>query len=168
MVGAVDSRQDLVKELFQNEYGRTVRLAQYLALEPDRGEEIAQEAFAVLLRRAPGLEHPEVAAAYLYRVVVNLARSSARRQRLALRHRTPDWAPDSEVGDSSGEVAERQVVLAALARLPRRQRECLVLRYYLDLTEADIAAALGVSAGSVKTHSSRGLAGLGRILGERP
>ena len=55
-------------------------------------------------------------------------------------------------------------VVAALRRLPVRQRECLVLRYYLDLSEAEIAAALGISTGSVKTHSHRGLAALEKTL----
>ena len=62
-------------------------------------------------------------------------------------------------------LTERAAVMAAIRRLPRRQRECLVLRYYSDLSEAEIASTLGISKGSVKSHSSRGIATLGRELG---
>ena len=62
---------------------------------------------------------------------------------------------------------DHQEVLDALRTLPRRQRECLVLRYYLDLSEAEIASTLGISNGSVKSHSSRGLAAVPRHLEAR-
>jgi RNA polymerase sigma-70 factor (sigma-E family) len=156
----------LVKELFTEHYSQMVRLAQYLSGQPDRGEEIAQEAFAVLLRRAETLEDPSAAGAYLRQVVTNLAASAARRRRLAWRHRGTESHSRSRPGDEAGAVDDRTVVLAALARLSRRQRECLVLRYYLDLAEVDIAASLGITTGSVKTHSSRGIAALAQILGE--
>jgi RNA polymerase sigma-70 factor (sigma-E family) len=169
-VGEIDPvhASDLVRKLFQSEYGRIVRLAQYLAGDPDRGEEIAQEAFAALLRRATDMDHPEQAGAYLRQVVVNQARSAFRRRRVVGRNQTPSWAAVELTPDPSGPANDRQVVLAALGRLSRRQRECLVLRYYLDLTEDEIASALGVSAGAVKTHSHRGIAAMAKILGDRP
>ncbi|MBK5287642.1 MAG: sigma-70 family RNA polymerase sigma factor, partial [Acidimicrobiia bacterium] len=72
-------------------------------------------------------------------------------------------APAEEVAATRSEHA---AVVDALRQLPRRQRECLLLRYYADLSEADIAATLGISAGSVKSHSSRGMTALSRALGE--
>lgn len=63
---------------------------------------------------------------------------------------------------------DRQAVLAAVGRLPRRAREVLVLRYYLDLSDQEIAAALGVSRGTVSSTASRGLAALARDLKETP
>jgi RNA polymerase sigma factor (sigma-70 family) len=75
--------------------------------------------------------------------------------------------PDGAAADVGALASEEQArVLAALRRLPVRQREALVLRYYADLSEAEIAAAMGVSAGSVKTHAHRGLATLAELLGE--
>lgn len=164
----LESPEELVRRLFLGEYARMVRVARYLSGQPDRGEEIAQEAFAVLLRRAGTLEDPEGAAAYLRRVVANLSASAHRRRRVASRLAGRVAAPGIATGEGEAEVESRQVVLAALSRLPKRQRECLVLRYYLDLSEADIALSLGISAGSVKVHSSRGLAALSRMLGGRP
>jgi RNA polymerase sigma factor (sigma-70 family) len=99
-------------------------------------------------------------------IVVNLARSAQRRRSLARRHAAADPTAKGEVDDGAEERADREAVLVALRRIARRQRECLVLRYYLDLSEADIAGVLGVSAGSVKTHTSRGLAAMARLLGE--
>lgn len=66
--------------------------------------------------------------------------------------------------DDPGHAEERRLVVAALRTLPCRQRECLALRYYLDLSEREIADALGISTGSVKTHASRGLASLTTAL----
>ncbi len=62
---------------------------------------------------------------------------------------------------------DQQEVLEAMRSLPRRQRECLVLRYYLDLSESEIASTLGISNGSVKSHASRGLAALAKHLEAR-
>ena len=159
---------EMVKALFQSEYGRMVRLAQYLAADPDRGEEIAQEAFAVVMRRAATLAEPAQAGAYLRRVVINLARSAARRRRLSFRIGVPSWAVEEESAEISAVISERQAVLGALGKLSRRQRECLVLRFYLDMTEEQVAASLSVSLGAVKTHSHRGITALAQILGETP
>lgn len=102
--------------------------------------------------------------AYLRATVLNLARSGLRRQLVARRH-----APTPERDAAAAEDAvmlreEHREVLAALRSLPRRQRECLALRYYLDLPEAEIAGTLGISTGSVKSHTHRGLAALASKL----
>jgi RNA polymerase sigma factor (sigma-70 family) len=94
--------------------------------------------------------------------VCNLCRSTWRRR---LRRGPHDLADADRIDDGSQSRADQAEVMSGLRRLPRRQRECLVLRYYLDLTEAEIARALDISNGSVKTHTSRGLAALGELLG---
>ena len=91
--------------------------------------------------------------------------------RTALRRRTrPLNDTDNLAGESAEAVAlvgeEHREVLAAIRCLPARQREALILRYYFDLSEAEIAAAMGISRGTVKSTSSRALVAMGRILGE--
>ena len=157
-----------LEELYRQRRTDLVRAA-YLLLD-DRGaaEEAVQEAFARVHRASPRLRGTDDLAGYLYRTVVNECRSQLRRRSVA--RRTPVAALSaltSTVDDGPGHdtrMADRAVVLAALERLPQRQRECVVLRWYLDLSERDIAEALGVSAGSVKTHLHRGLAALAEHL----
>ena len=103
--------------------------------------------------------------------VLNGCRSVLRRQAIARRagalHRAP--RQDGTLPSAESQVIlseDRRQVLAALARLPRRRREVLVLRYYLGLSEAEIAAVLGISPGTVKSTAARALAALARDLGE--
>jgi RNA polymerase sigma factor (sigma-70 family) len=86
------------------------------------------------------------------------------RDRHAARRTVPLSAASPEASALAHDDHDR--VIAALRTLPARQREAVVLRYYVDLGEADIAAAMRVSAGSVKTHLHRGLAALSRVLEE--
>ena len=157
-----------VTELYAAHWQPLVRLAWLLLHDAGEAEEVVQDAFVALHGHWTTLRDPAAAAAYLRRSVLNGARS-------ALRHRGVEerWAasvrggpddPAVRTGASAEDAAvadiSRETVLAALARLPARQREVLVLRYYLDLGEAQIADALDISPGSVKTHASRGLAAL--------
>lgn len=149
-------------ELFAAQYQSLVRLAGLLGA--DDPEDIAQEAFARLHTRR--LRDDGAALAYLRATVCNLTRNRLRHLRL-VRLRRPD--PPEPVRSSEHAVLvseEHRELLAAVDRLPRRQREALVLRYWLDLSEREIADAMGVSPGSVKTHASRALAALGRALQE--
>ena len=120
-------------------------------------EDLAQEALARALVRWPRVV--AYADAWVGRVAVNLALDRVRRDRRALLEAT-------ERGIEDPCAAERLDLVQALRGLPRRQRDVVVLRYLLDHSEQDVAGALGVSVGSVKTHASRGLAALRTALTE--
>jgi RNA polymerase sigma factor (sigma-70 family) len=153
-----------VSGLFRAKYPEMVRLADLLGA--DDPEDIAQEAFARLIRKHSSLRDPQAALAYVRASVCNLTRNRHRHLRV-VRLRTPAGQHE----DSSEQVAmlreDHREVLAALAGLAPRRREAIVLRYWLDLSEREIAAAMGVSPGTVKSHVSRGLAALAVVLGDK-
>ncbi|NUW36514.1 sigma-70 family RNA polymerase sigma factor [Nonomuraea sp. SMC257] len=151
-------------ELFSAHYLGMVRLAGLLGA--DDPEDIAQEAFARLHARRSLLRDDRAALAYVRSIICNQTRNRLRHLRLA-RLRRGDPPPDAASSEHHVLVAERhRELLAALERLPRRQREALVLRYWLELSEQEIADAMGISPGSVKTHASRGMAALSKALKE--
>jgi RNA polymerase sigma factor (sigma-70 family) len=121
------------------------------------GEEIAQDAFARLVNVSSGVANP---GAYLRVTAVNLARSRIRRAIVVRRHQASQYSrpPTSDEGPDA--VVARVTLLEELAKLPRRQREAMVLRFYAGLTDAEIADAMGVTVGSVKTHVHRAMAAL--------
>jgi RNA polymerase sigma factor (sigma-70 family) len=125
--------------------------------------------FARLCARGRDLEQ-DSALAYVRTSVVNGCRSVLRRRALTRRIAAARAAPWRDTEDSAEQTAilaeDRRRVLAALAALPRRRREVLVLRFYLSLPVAEVAATLGISEGSVKSAAARGLATLARRLGE--
>ncbi len=141
-------------------YRALVRTATLLLGRPDLAEEVVQDAYVGLHRRWGRLRDPDRALAYLRQSTVNGARSAGRRVATARRKLPVLAAGTPPVPDPADLVADRDAVLGALATLPERQREVLVLRYYADLSEAAIADALGISPGTVKAHASRGLAAL--------
>lgn len=145
--------------LYSAHYRQLVRLAGLLMHDYSAAEEVVQDAFVGLHRNWSRLRDAERAAAYLRQSTVNGARSAGRRRATVGRH-APTLRPVDDTPDPAAAVADRSAVMAALAELPDRQREVLVLRYYGDLSEADIAHALGISRGTVKTHASRGLTAL--------
>jgi RNA polymerase sigma-70 factor (sigma-E family) len=148
---------EAVERLYAEHWTALVRLGALLLRDRALAEEVVQDAFVALHRRWHRLHDSDKAVAYLRRSVVNGCRSQQRRASVAERHR-PEPAPDAVSAEATVlAAARRDEVLAAVARLSRRQREVLVLRHWLDLSEADIAAVLRISRGSVKTHSSRGL-----------
>ncbi|MFI5592544.1 SigE family RNA polymerase sigma factor [Amycolatopsis sp. NPDC051758] len=146
-------------ELFHAHRPGLVRLAVLLLGDRGLAEDVVQDAFVALFRRWP-LDDPAGAGGYLRVSVVNGARSAQRRAALRRRHHKaePDDGPPADAEALLGE--EHREVLAAVRRLPRRQREVLVLRYWSGLSEAEIAETLGVSRGTVKTCASRALAKL--------
>ena len=150
--------------LYRAHHRDLVRLATLLVDDQGSAEEAVQDAFVAMARRGPhGLDD---AAAYLRTAVLNNARSALRKRRVRRRHlrsvEPPAVAPGADQAVLLDEDA--RAVLAALGRLSERQREVLVLRYWAELSEAEIARTLGVSAGAVKTPAHRGTAALARIL----
>lgn len=158
---------EVLAELFQTEYAGMVRLA--VLLGADDAEDIVAEAFYQLYRRWKKLRDGDAAMPYLRSVVCNLTRMRLRHLQVVRKHATPDAAPPS--GSSAEAEAllhdDQRALVAALKELPARQREALVLRHWLGLREAEIAEAMGISAGAVKSHTSRGMAALTRVLEER-
>jgi RNA polymerase sigma-70 factor (sigma-E family) len=153
-----------VSALFRDRYPEMVRLANLLGA--DDPEDIAQEAFARLIRKHDSLRDPAAALAYVRTSVCKLTRNRHRHLRV-VRLRTPA-AHDEDSSEQAVILREdHREVLAALAGLPPRRREAIVLRYWLDLSEREIAAVMGVSPGTVKSNVSRGLAALAAVLGER-
>jgi RNA polymerase sigma-70 factor (sigma-E family) len=157
-------RNKRLARLFETEYRSLVRLACLLLDDRDAGEEVAQEAFVRLYGSWARLRDAGAAPAYLRSTVLNLARSQMRRRLVALRHSAPSEGYNASAETSALITEEQREVLGALRALPRRQRECLALRYYLDLSEAEIAATLRISPGSVKSHTHRGLSALAQKL----
>jgi RNA polymerase sigma factor (sigma-70 family) len=153
-------------ELFETQGTSLVRLARLFVDDRNAAEDLVQEAFIRLSRSFQRIEDQGRTAPYLRSIVLNLARDHNRRGLVSLRHRAP---ADDIVSTAEDEVViaeEHREVLAAVRALPRRQRDCVVLRYYLELGIAEIAETLELSPNSVKTHLKRGLVSLGGALGE--
>ena len=147
--------------LYERQFSDLVRLASLLLGDQSAAEEVVQDAFVRALISWRTIRDPERAPAFLRSAVLNGARSRLRRWAVARRH--PQGVDDRVESDESRSVAH-QAMVAALRGLPTRQRESVVLRYYLDLPEHEIAQVMGVSAGSVKTHLHRGLQALARDI----
>jgi RNA polymerase sigma-70 factor (sigma-E family) len=156
----------LVADLFAAEGRSLVRLARIFCDDRNAAEDLVQEAFIRLHRAAGSIRDPGRAPAFLRSIVINLARDHNRRGLMSLRHRGAMRTTDTVPSFEDDAIAEADAeTLDALRLLPDRQRACLVLRYYLDLPEREIADTLGISPNSVKTHTRRGLAALEERLG---
>ncbi len=157
------SAEAWLRMVYDQSWAPMVRLASLLLGSTDRAEEIVQDAIVAVFRRR-SMFGDEVPRAYLRTAVVNACRSAHRHLAVVDRNRTE--APVEHVGPYE-RVAQDETsreVMAALRTLPQRQQEVLVLRYYSDLSEAEIAEALGISRGSVKSHASRAVAALRQAL----
>ncbi|WP_243719657.1 SigE family RNA polymerase sigma factor [Actinomadura sp. KC06] len=153
-----------VTDLYRGHALGLMRLA--LMMVGDRGtaEDVVQDAFAGLYKRWSRLQDRNKALTYVRSAVLNRSRTVLRRRGRPFRtvHQPPVWS-----AEAAAMVAEdRREVMEALHRLPVRQREALVLRYFCDLSEQEIAAAMRVSRGTVKSTTSRAIAALARILKE--
>lgn len=155
----------LVAALFHAESNRLVSLARFFTDDRTAAEDLVQEAFIRLARNTTRIEDRSKAAAYLRSIVINLARDHNRRGLVSFRHRPPAMVDEPSAESRAEDRAAQQAVVMALRGLPRRQRECLALRFYLELSIDDTAATLGISANSVKTHIKRGLHSMGTVLG---
>jgi RNA polymerase sigma-70 factor (sigma-E family) len=171
--GSAEARQ-AVTALYQAHALGLIRLAVVMLGDRAAAEDVVQEAFCGLYRRWHALADSERALSYVRSSVINGCRTALRRRVRQFTGPAGDW-PGGTAADRPGESAEsaaliseeHRQVLAAIRRLPSRQREALVLRYYLDLDEAEIATSMRVSRGTVKSTTSRALAALGRLLGEQ-
>ena len=152
-------------ELYEAHALGLIRLAVIMLGDRPAAEDVVQEAFYGLYRRWPTLSDTTNALAYVRSSVINGCRSALRRRVRQPTFVGAEQAGESDSAESSALLSEeyRQVLLA-IRRLPSRQREALVLRYYLDLDEGEFAASMRVSRGTVKSTTSRALAALGRLL----
>jgi RNA polymerase sigma-70 factor (sigma-E family) len=152
---------DDFRGFFAQHYERLCRLGFLLTGDPAQAEELAQDALVRTWRRWKLVGKPNNPETYARKVLVNRHRSLLRRALVEARYRYRDRPTEG----SSDEHPEDAIVLwAATRRLPLRQQAVLVLRYYEDLSEAEIAQVLGIPAGTVKTLARRGLARLRRSL----
>jgi RNA polymerase sigma-70 factor (sigma-E family) len=150
--------------LYRRNFTALVRLATFLVRDTATAEEVVQDAFINMHRGWHRLRDEENALAYLRQAVVNRARSVLR-HRVIVERNAPKAMPDlPSAEDGAISMFERSAVIDALRDLPGRQREALILRYYADLSEAEIAAAMGISKGSVKSHTARGMMALRTAL----
>jgi RNA polymerase sigma-70 factor (sigma-E family) len=143
-----------------------VRVAKLLLRDQPSAEDVVQDAFLGLYRALPRLSAHDQLLPYLRAAVINGSRSVLRSRRRALLSREHYEPPSSSAESAAIDSEDRRATMNAVARLPRRAREVLVLRYYLDLQDQEIAAALGISRGTVSSTASRALAVLARQLGE--
>lgn len=160
------ARRDLVAAIYREQASSLVRLARLFTDDRAGAEDIVQEAFIRLFNSVDRIEDRDKSVSYLRSIVLNLARDQNRRGLMSLRHqdamidrRTPE-VPDEQVARTESQSE----VMAALDRLSDRQRACLVLRFYLELSEREIAETLGISPNSVKTHCRRGMDALADCL----
>ena len=153
-----------VTELYSLHYRSLVRLAAMLVRDTPTAEEVVQDSFVAMHDGWQRLRDAEKALAYLRQAVVNRSRSVLRHRMVVdknMQKALPDM-PSAEHGAFI--LLERSAVIAALRDLPHRQREAIVLRYYADLSEAEIAAAMKISRGAVKSHTARGISSLRAAL----
>ena len=157
---------EAVEQLYAAHWARLVRLSVLLVHDNGTAEEVVQDAFVAVHARWGKLREPEKALAYLRQAVVNRSRSAIRHRGVVTRHVAQQTDPHPVPGADEAALAadRRAAVLDALRQLPLRQREVLALRYYLDLSEAEIADTLGIGRGSVKAHASRGTTALRNLL----
>jgi RNA polymerase sigma-70 factor (sigma-E family) len=151
-------------QLYRAQWHNMVRVALLLVGDLESAKDCAQDAFIGIYRKP--LRNADAQVGYLHKSVVNAARSMLRRRGTVRKHLRSAESPLVEGADHPVIVgAEHAALMAALRQLPQRQREVLVLRYWSELSETQIAAALGIRPGTVKSAASRALAALETKLG---
>ncbi|MFI7385050.1 SigE family RNA polymerase sigma factor [Streptomyces sp. NPDC049813] len=166
-VTAAGTTVDHLTETYRAHYRSLLGLAALLLDDTASCEDVVQEAFIRVHSARKRVRDPEKTLAYLRQTVVNLSRSTLRRRILGLKLLTKPMPDMASAEEGAYDLLERDALKAALRGLQRRQREVLVMRYFADMTEAQVADALGISLGSVKAYGSRGIAAL-RIAMEAP
>jgi RNA polymerase sigma-70 factor (sigma-E family) len=161
--GEWDAEQ-AVTVMYSTHYRSLVRLAALLVRDVATAEEVVQDSFLAMHGAWRRLRDNDKALSYLRQSVVNRSRSVLR-HRVVVDRNAPKPAPDMPSAEQGALTSlERREVVSALRSLPARQREALVLRYYGDLSEAQIASAMGISRGAVKSHTARAIAALRAVL----
>jgi len=155
---------DAVTQIYTAHYNQLVRLAVMLVHDVQTAEEVVQDAFEAMHLAWRRLRDTEKALSYLRQAIVNRSRSVLRHRKVVEMH-PPKPAPDEASAEHAALILlERSAVTSALRALPERQREAVVLRYYGDFSEADIAKVMGISRGAVKSHTARAMAALKSTL----
>ena len=163
--GASPSGMDeAVLALYRANYQSLVRIAVALIGDAAVAEEVVQDAFVAMNGAWGRLRDTDKALSYLRQSVVNRSKSVLRR--MVVVNKYPQQPLPDEPSAEQGAIAllERSEIMDALRALPPRQREAVVLRYYADLSEAQIAHAMGISRGAVKSHTSRAMSALRMVL----
>ena len=155
-----------VTALYQEHAVSLARLAMLMLGDADAAQDVVQDAFFGLYRRWDKLANADAAPAYLRTSVLNGCRTALKKRSRPVLRAVAEPLESAEAALMHTE--EQRAMLTAIRRLPARQREALVLRYYLDMTEYQAAQAMGVSRGTVKSATSRAIAAVGRMLREEP
>ncbi|WP_442815292.1 SigE family RNA polymerase sigma factor [Streptomyces sp. NBC_01766] len=164
---AAGTTVDHLTETYRAHYRSLLGLAALLLDDTASCEDVVQEAFIRVHSARKRVRDPEKTLAYLRQTVVNLSRSALRRRILGLKLLSKPMPDMASAEEGAYDLLERDALKKAMRNLQRRQREVLVLRYFADMTEAQVAEALGISLGSVKAYGSRGIAAL-RVAMEAP
>jgi RNA polymerase sigma-70 factor (sigma-E family) len=153
-----------VTAIYSEHYRSLVRLAAFLVRDSATAEEVVQDSFVAMHGAWRRLRDTDKALSYLRQSVVNRSRSVLR-HRVVVDKNTPKPPPDMPSAEHGAIIQlERSAVVTALRALPERQREALVLRYYGDMSEAQIASLMGISRGAVKSHTARAMSALRTVL----
>ncbi|MFJ5633827.1 SigE family RNA polymerase sigma factor [Streptomyces goshikiensis] len=151
---------DHLTETYQAHYRSLLGLAALLLDDTASCEDVVQEAFIRVHSARNRVRDRDKTLAYLRQTVVNLSRSALRRRILGLKLLSKPMPDMASAEEGAYDQLERDDLIKAMRGLQRRQREVLVLRYFADMTESQVAETLGVSLGSVKAYGSRGIAAL--------
>ena len=146
------------REFMHGRWPSMVRLAYGLTGDQGHAEDVAAAAFARAYAAWPRVSRSGSPEAYVRKIVINENRNRFRKRRVA--EQLTDQLPEQGITDMTGHRDERLALIAALQRLGPRQRAVVVLRYWVGLTETEVAVTLGCSVGTVKSQASRGLAAL--------
>jgi RNA polymerase sigma-70 factor (sigma-E family) len=157
---AAGTTVDHLTETYRAHYRSLLGLAALLLDDTASCEDVVQEAFIRVHSARKRVRDPEKTLAYLRQTVVNLSRSALRRRILGLKLLSKPMPDMASAEEGAYDSLERRDLIKAMKGLQRRQREVLVLRYFADMTEAQVAETLGISLGSVKAYGSRGIAAL--------
>ena len=167
--GPAVTAEDAVTALYEAHALGMIRLAHIMLGDRQSAEDVVQEAFCGLYRRWSHLTDPGSAVHYVRSAVLNQCRSVLRRRTASQAQRQAASNPESVRSAESAVLTreERDEIMRAVRRLPPRQREALVLRFYLDLSAEETATTMGISPSSVRSATHRALASLGRMLQEQ-